>query len=417
MTVTNWLITGGVGLAAVLGLLWATSGTAKAAEKKTNTEKNKAAGGASFAAGKAAGFTQGGIDAASTGAEDIDPAASADAKAASAKTDDPPSFLKGYAEGYPAGFAASAAAKKLGVTYAVSMEEPPPPPDAPPAAPPGKPSTYTSDPNSAGFNLAFGQGRTYGKNNKLDYAPGGGQANGLKTNDHYAASKKFDADQMILWSSSWDKGFQRGWDQGQAEYHAGVGGAGGGITKDTTEVSVDTTDEGEVSTTGVAGSPRSAPLLSVGTALGVGSVGTILSVGYEPSTGTLLRVGGVQVLGIRGAYSPPILAARRKFSGGADWDRGVAKGYAYCNRFFKENPNGTLDASGVGTDEHGRGFQAGLKKCLRERAEVGLGAGAAYSMESVERHGSHPPPPPISQPLQSAIAIPTNQSYSLLNYW
>jgi len=38
----------------------------------------------------------------------------------------------------------------------------------------------------------------------------------------------------------------------------------------------------------------------------------LLFVGYEESTGEVVSVGGVRVLGIRGAYSPPILAGLRR---------------------------------------------------------------------------------------------------------
>jgi len=344
------LIIGGVGLAAILGILWASSGTAGA--KQTNTKKNVAAGGAAYAAGKAAGYTQGGIDAATTGVEDLTPETNADMIAQSKTTDDPAGFLKGVHEGYSAGFAAAVAAKKLGVTYGVSMEEdPPPPPPEPPAAPAGKPKTYVADPNSAGYSTAYGSGRSYGRANSFENAPGSGNANALKTSDSYGARKKFDEAQMTLWSSSWDKGYQDGWDAGQVAYHEGVGGGttesgaepmlkvGGLLSVGHDSKTGNVLDVGGLMSVGhdsktidvggllsVGYDPRTGDVLKVGNILSVGydpktgtvlKVGSLLSVGHEPSTGTVLKVAGMRVLGIRRAYHAPIVTSTRRRPPGA----------------------------------------------------------------------------------------------------
>ena len=343
------LIIGGVGLAAILGILWASSGTAGA--KQTNTKKNVAAGGAAYAAGKAAGFAMGGIDAAS-GFENLNPEDDSTMIAQSKTSDDPVAFLKGVPEGYAAGYAGGIAAKKIGMTYAASAEDVPPPPPEPPAAPAGKPKSYVEDPNGAGYSTAYGSGYTYGRKNSFENAPGSGNANALKTSDSYGARKKFDEAQMTLWSSSWDKGYQDGWDAGQVAYHEGVGG--GGTTESGAEpmlkvgglLSVghdsktgNVLDVGGLMSVGhdsktidvggllsVGYDSRTGDVLKVGNILSVGydpktgtvlKVGSLLSVGHEPSTGTVLKVAGMRVLGIRRAYRAPIVTSTRRRPPGA----------------------------------------------------------------------------------------------------
>jgi hypothetical protein len=62
---------------------------------------------------------------------------------------------------------------------------------------------------------------------------------------------------------------------------------------------------------------------------------SILHVGHDPSTGAVISVGGVTVLGIRGAYTPPIISARRKFGSdktSLDYSVGKRDGEIFCEK-------------------------------------------------------------------------------------
>lgn len=100
----------------------------------------------------------------------------------------------------------------------------------------------------------------------------------------------------------------------------------------------------------------------------------LLFVGYEPSTGAVLSVGGVTVLGIRDAHTPHIVSAKKKFaSGSGEYEKGFAKGYALC----KTRGGKIFDlASGewvegdvppmLTVSDFDTGFAAGWLKCRRE---------------------------------------------------
>jgi len=416
---TKWIVGIGAGVAALLGVLWYTLSPAKAAEKGIIAAKNKAknaAAGVAYVAGKTAGFTRGGIEAAAGKPEDISIAEDADVVAASKKTDDPAGFIKGFAEGYTAGFAAATTAKATGETYSVSLDEVPPPPPTAGAPPSGKPASYTTIPNGDGYNTAYGQALTYGKNNKLDYAPGGGNALGLKSADAATATTKYDSFQMLTWAAAWDKGFQDGWDLGQAKYHTGSTSGpttkygtpseeeGGGGTTEVTPSS-DTSDavkeiEGGTWFTGLP--KQSVSLLTVG--------GSLLAVGWEPTSRTILRVAGARVLGIRGAYSPPIMSIESP-----DYGNGFSSGCAAASKAavaILESEAAGMPVSAVATPPLGTskryydGYMAGWTRCLASAIKAGRAAmhaapGTSTPASQVtlierpaERHGRQPPPPP-----------------------
>jgi len=222
---------------------------AGAGAAKSDTQKNVDKG-APYAAGKAMGYTAGGVDYVK-GIKAANPETNADAVAASKLTADPPQFLSGFVDGYAGGWSGAEAAAKISKD-AKSSDEAPPPPPAPPATPPGKPASYVANPNAEGFSTGYGEGKTFGRNNKTDYAPGSSNANSLKSDDSVSAAKKFDSAQLDLWSQSWDKGFQNGWDAGQSEYHTSGGGSGDG----TVPYGTDTGSGGDTSTDTGVDTPR-----------------------------------------------------------------------------------------------------------------------------------------------------------------
>jgi len=127
----------------------------------------------------------------------------------------------------------------------------------------------------------------------------------------------------------------------------------------------------------------------------------LLFVGYEESSGTVISVGGVAVLGIRGAYSPPILAEKKKFSGGADWDRGFAMGYADCKHFpgsdISEHMGRIPSAGGSAkVDEIARGYEAGWAKCKKE-----LRLYPSKPLGEIRPAGYTPPPTPTPAPISA----------------
>lgn len=230
-------------------LMKKTSVGAPGAAGKSDTQKNVDKG-APYAAGKAMGYTVGGIDYAK-GIKAASPETNADAIAASNLTADPAQFLSGYVDGYNGGWSGAEAASKIS-TDAKSSDEAPPPPPAPPATPAGKPASYVKSPNDEGYSTGYGEGKTFGRNNKIDYAPGSGNANGLKSSDSTSAAKKYDSAQLDLWSQSWDKGFSDGWDAGQSEFHASSGGSGGGTVPYGTDTTSTDTSGGDTRGAGVS---------------------------------------------------------------------------------------------------------------------------------------------------------------------
>lgn len=336
-------IAAGLGVAAILGyLLMKKSGAAAitAPTPAKNVAANKALG-TEYASGKIAGFAQGGVDSASGAGESLNPDETPAAIVASKATADPASFLSGYKDGYGAGYAAAEAAKKISSYAVASSDEAPPPPPEPPATPPGKPKSYVADPSKAGYNTGYGAGLTYGKNNAIDYAPGGSTSLGVKSSDSAAVNKTYDDAQMTLWSSGWDLGFKYGWDTGQAKYHT---------TSATTEYA--TTEDGTTT--------RGLPTVSVGAiaeacdTCGIARVG-----GWGPRTGAVLA-------------APRMKEKRKLASASGAYERGEAAGYAECKagKFARVDPNtGLRDATGMGLDWM-NGFNAGCARARRERRFV-----------------------------------------------
>lgn len=138
---------------------------------------------------------------------------------------------------------------------------------------------------------------------------------------------------------------------------------------------------------------------------------SFLRVGYEESTGTVISVGGARVLGIRGAYTPPIIAAKKKFAtASGEYERGVAKGYAECKRGISAEyiPHGSADFRD--------GFKAGWAKCRPAPEALARYNPPPAPSQAVEhpssawddsrlRHGGlfgivkeEPPPPPPPPP-------------------
>lgn len=108
----------------------------------------------------------------------------------------------------------------------------------------------------------------------------------------------------------------------------------------------------------------------------------LLFVGYEEDSGTVLSVAGVTVMGIRGAYSPPIIAAKKKF-GTADssaYTAGEAAGRHYCEAWLAAGhrtdesygPEGISEikklVAGKSAD-YQKGFYAGLENCAKAHSK------------------------------------------------
>lgn len=108
---------------------------------------------------------------------------------------------------------------------------------------------------------------------------------------------------------------------------------------------------------------------------------SLLFVGYEEDTGAVLSVAGVTVLGVRAPLVVedrgwrPAATKKKKFSGGADYDSGVASGYADCSRCMKSMkpgvPGQCVQMMMLGmSKEYADGYDAGWEKCRREHRTI-----------------------------------------------
>jgi len=135
------------------------------------------------------------------------------------------------------------------------------------------------------------------------------------------------------------------------------------------------------------------------------SKNALLFVGYEEESGDVISVAGVTVLGIRGAYAPPMLAARRPGTAMNSHDYNSCREFGYKRGLDDAATGRAFDLNGAFKKAGSLGYPAtwsvAQRVACREVIAIGYKEGFAAA----------PPPTPTPAPISAPQSSPFEGGY------